>query len=334
MRANGMIDLPAIVIAFLVGFAMKYGGLCTYAAAQQIIREKRFERLLAFLGAAGWATLLVVPLAWLQPEVLRLSATHDQWNMVLLGGVLLGAGAWLNRGCVFGTFVQLTGGNLNYVATLVGMVAGAVLARYGLSDMAPLRTESTLVAEPGTAAIFWLAVAALPALSRTVAWSSQAATRRLQWQPLPTVLVAVILGAGGGWLFGTVNGWDFASVLMRYAWHSLHLTTTSPTALAVGCTLAMVAGGVTAAVRQSRFNWQAPAMGTAMACLGGGMLMGLAAVILPGGNDGLLLSGIPGMAPHALLGFVVMLASILLLLALLPNDKGFSIGGRMSAHGR
>ncbi len=63
MRANGMIDLPAIVIAFLVGFAMKYGGLCTYAAAQQIIREKRFDRLLAFLGAAGWATLLVVPLA-------------------------------------------------------------------------------------------------------------------------------------------------------------------------------------------------------------------------------------------------------------------------------
>ncbi len=325
-----MIAVAVIGTAFLVGFAMKYGGLCTYTAALQIVREQRFERLMAFLGAAGWAALLVVPMAWLQPDVLQLSATHYQWRMVLLGGVLLGAGAWLNRGCIFGTFVQITGGNLDYVATLVGMVAGAVAAKYGLSDIAILRTETTLAASPGTPAMLWLMLAALPALSRTIAWPSPGAARRLSWQPLPTVFVVLTLGAGGGWLYGAVNGWNFATVLMHYAWRGLHLVPAGPSVLAAWCALTMVVGGITAAISQSRFNWQAPRVRSSMACLGGGMLMGLAAVILPGGNDGLLLSGIPAMAPHALLGFAMMLASMLLLLALLPNDKGFSIGGHLA----
>jgi toxin CptA len=55
-------------------------------------------------------------------------------------------------------------------------------------------------------------------------------------------------------------------------------------------------------------------------------MMGAAAVIIPGGNDGLLLSGMPALAPHAWVGFLSMLISMLLLLALMPNDKGFSIG--------
>jgi len=49
---------------------------------------------------------------------------------------------------------------------------------------------------------------------------------------------------------------------------------------------------------------------------------------VPGGNDGLLLNGIPALAPHALAGFVSMLASMLALLWLVPNDKGFTIGPR------
>ncbi len=322
-----MIDVLAIVTAFFVGFAMKYGGLCTYAAALQIVREHRFERLMAFLGAAGWATLLVVPLVWLQTDTLQLSATHFQWRMVLIGGVLLGAGAWLNRGCVFGTFVQLTSGNLNYLATLVGMVAGAAAAKAGLYDVAPLKTETSLATAPGTVAVLWLILAALPALSRTVALSLHATGKHVSLQPPRTVFVALMLGAGGGWLYGAVDGWNFATVLMHYAWHGLHITAAGPLTLAVWCALTMVAGGITAAIRQSRFDWQMPELRTSVACLGGGLLMGVAAVILPDGNDGLLLSGIPAMAPHALLGFALMLASMLLLLLLMPNDKGFSVGG-------
>jgi len=61
-------ESAVILTAFAVGYAMKYGGLCTYAAALQIVRERRFERLLAFLGAAAWTALVVIPLAWAWPD--------------------------------------------------------------------------------------------------------------------------------------------------------------------------------------------------------------------------------------------------------------------------
>ncbi len=323
-----MLALVAIITSFLVGFAMKYGGLCTYAAALQIVREQRSERLMAFLGAASWTALVVIPLAWIWPEGLQLSASHDRWAMVLSGGALLGLGAYLNRGCVFGTFVQLTGGNLNYLATLVGMVSGAVGAKYWLADIAPVRTDPALAAVPGIWAGIWLLVAALVLIAVCVDFSAPAATRRIRLRPIPGILVGVTLGIGGGWLFAAVNGWDFATVMMRAAWHELELTPSGPAALTVYCTLSMVAGGVVAAVSQKRFSWQAPELMQSLGNFAGGALMGMAAIILPGGNDGLLLSGIPALAPYALLGFGLMLVTMMLLLALTPNDKGFRIGGR------
>lgn len=323
-----MLTPVAIITAFLVGFAMKYGGLCTYAAALQIVRKRRFERLMAFLGAAAWTALVVIPLAWRWPDSLQLSATHDQWLMVLLGGALLGLGAYLNRGCVFGTFVQLTGGNLTYVATLIGMVAGAVGAKYWLSDTAPVKADPALAAAPGLWAAVWLLIALLVLIAVCIDFSAHGSRRRIRLRPLSGILVGLTLGVGGGWLFAAVNGWDFTAVMMRSAWHALELTPTGPTALTVYCTLAMVAGGVAAAVSHNRFSWQAPMLMPSLASFAGGALMGVAAIILPGGNDGLLLSGVPALAPHALAGFLLMLVTMVLLLTLAPNQRGFSIAGR------
>ena len=53
-----------IVISFLVGFAMKRGGLCTYAAVTQMVNDRRMERMMVFLGVAAWATVIILPLHW------------------------------------------------------------------------------------------------------------------------------------------------------------------------------------------------------------------------------------------------------------------------------
>ena len=42
----------------------------------------------------------------------------------------------------------------------------------------------------------------------------------------------------------------------------------------------------------------------------GGLLMGLGAALIPGGNDVLLLNGIPGLSPHAAPAFLSMLLGI------------------------
>ncbi len=308
-----------------MGFAMKSGGLCTYAAALQMVREHRFERLMAFLSAAAWAALFVVPMVWAWPEGFQLGKAHQQWGSVIAGGLLLGLGAYCNRGCVFGTFVQLTGGNMTYLATLIGMVVGAVVAKAALSDIAPVPVQLPVMAAPGMPATAWLLFAALLVLWHGVRFAAQADAGRHWRSMVSAIMTALTLGVGGGALFATVNGWDFTAVMLRSAYVMSDLTTAGPTGLAVLSTLAMVAGGVSAAVSQQRFDWRAPELIPAVGSLAGGVLMGAAAVILPGGNDGLLLSGIPALAPHALGGFGMMLLSMLLLLSLAPNDKGFSL---------
>ena len=324
-----MTTVVAIVTAFLVGFAMKYGGLCTYAAALQIVRERRAERLMTFLAAAAWTTLTVIPLAWFWPGELQLSMTHDQWGMILIGGWLLGLGAWLNRGCVFGTFVQLTGGNLTYGATLAGLVAGAVGARHWLADVIPVRADPALATVPGLLAGIWMLAAAAVLVTGSMEFSGHSVNRGgRRLRPVSAILIALTLGVGGGGLFAAVKGWDFAAVLVRSAYHALEIEATGPTTLAVYCTFAMVAGGVIAAVSQKHFSWQTPKLFRSLASFAGGVFMGLAAVLLPGGNDGLLLSGLPAFAPHALVGYGLMLASMLLLLVLMPNHRNFSLARR------
>ncbi len=305
-----------LLVAFAVGFAMKTGGLCTYAAAEQIVRRRRFERLQAFFGAAAWAFLVVVPLAWLFPGDVALSGTHDRLDIALVGGVVLGAGAWLNRGCFFGTFVQLVGGNLAYLATLPGMVAGALAVRIALADRLEEEGPVALVAAPTS----WMALGFL--IAAGIALTLVFDLRTMRRRPVAGLLIAMVIGIGGGSLFAAVKGWDLAAVMIQTGYRAWQIVQSGPVPLAVGSTLAMVAGGITAAIRQGRFILRLPGFGRALACLAGGMLMGAASVIIPGGNDGLLLSGIPALAPHAFAGYLAMLGSMMVLLAIFPKEKG------------
>jgi hypothetical protein len=54
----------------------------------------------------------------------------------------------------------------------------------------------------------------------------------------------------------------------------------------------------------------------------GGMLMGIATAMLPGGNDALVLYGIPGFSPHALPAFAAMAIGIAAALLLLRATLG------------
>ena len=47
-----------------------------------------------------------------------------------------------------------------------------------------------------------------------------------------------------------------------------------------------------------------------MRCLAGGMLMGLAAKLIPGGSDMLLLWSIPGLALYGAVAYLIMLATL------------------------
>jgi uncharacterized membrane protein YedE/YeeE len=317
-------SIAVITVSFLVGFAMKRGGLCTYAAVLQIIRQRRAERLLVFLGAAAWATLTIVPLSWYWPQVASLARVHDQLALALVGGMVIGIGAWLNKGCVFGTFVQLVGGNLTYLATLLGMSAGVAVAHHFLLARMPTASEVSIVSQPGFVAAGWIMVAGLFVVSlasRAKQWCLGSSLPGSQHHRSRATMIMLTLGIGGGFLFATVSGWSYAAVIGKTIVKVLDPTTGGPGHLAVLCALAMVLGGILAAVTAGSFAIRAPRLRPFLYSLVGGVLMSSAAMAVPGGNDGMLLQGIPSLAPHALVAYLAMVVTMLLLVSL-SRDKG------------
>jgi uncharacterized membrane protein YedE/YeeE len=323
-------SIVVISTSFLVGFAMKRGGLCTYAAVLQIVNFRRVDRLFDFLGAAAWATLAVVSLSWWAPVHVSLSGTHDQIIMAVSGGLILGLGAYINRGCVFGTFVQLVGGNMTYMATLVGMSAGVIITHEFFNDIVPEITRASVVTQPGLTGLLWLLAAGLFALAMLFQFvdsdvAIKARVTRLHLRHRQAIFVMLVLGVGGGLLFAIISGWGFATVLTKATLNVLDSINPGPAALPIFCTLAMVAGGIYAAVSGGSFAIQAPRLLPFFGCLAGGALMGSAAFVIPGGNDGMLLKGIPSLAPHAIIGFVFMIVVMLILSIRFPNSRGYSI---------
>ena len=102
-----------------MGFAIQRGGTCTVAAVDELLSSRRAHRLLAMLEASLWvagglALAQLMHLAGSMPAGFAVSA----WTVV--GGALLGLGAWLNRACVFGAVARLGSGEWAYAITPLG----------------------------------------------------------------------------------------------------------------------------------------------------------------------------------------------------------------------
>ena len=321
-----LFTIGVIFTSFLVGFAMKRGGLCTYAAVLQIVHQKRLERMLVFLGAAAWATLIILPLSWSWPDWINLSHTHHHLMVAIIGGALLGIGAFLNKGCFFGTFVQLVSGNLNYLATLFGLSAGIVITHLYLNQYIPATLSVTDITRPNTTALTWLAGMTVFALfmALSVKLSGDGFIKKLaglcslSWQ---SSFAMIVIGTGGGLLYGTVSGWNYADVLANTTTKLINQKAAGPSVIALTSTVAMVVGGIVAAVTAREFAIRPAHLLVIASCFIGGMLMGAAALLIPGGNDGLLLKGIPGFAPHAFIGYLIMVIVMLLLVYLFRRSE-------------
>jgi uncharacterized membrane protein YedE/YeeE len=305
---------------------MKRGGLCTYAAVLQIIHHKRLERMMLFLGAAAWSTLAILPLYWFIPNQINLTLTHHHLFIALIGGIVLGIGAFLNKGCFFGTFVQLVSGNLNYLATLVGLSTGVIFTRLYLNSYIPATLNISDVAKPNLNASLWLTGMAVFALFMvfSIKLSGDGFIKKLtglctlSWH---SSFAMIVIGIGGGLLYGTVNGWNYADVLANTTAKLVNPKAVGSSATALISTIAMVIGGIVAAVTAKEFTIRPVRFLVIASCFIGGILMGTASLLIPGGNDGLLLKGIPGFAQHAFIGYLAMIIVMLLLVYLFRRNE-------------
>lgn len=293
----------AAACAVLMGFAIQRGATCVVAAVDEWCTQRRSARLRALLEAALWVGggLLVARSLGLLAHVPGGHAT-SAWTVA--GAVLLGGGAWVNRACVFGAVARLGTGEWAYLATPFGFYAGCL-------SLPPLFAPPLPQGLPASASPVWHAPAAplLLAFAAFAGWRGWTALRAWRrgaagWTPhVATLAIGLAFLA----MLLLVGAWAYTDALAELArGMSMGL------AGRLGLFACLLAGALLGGWHAGRWSRSWPPAGTWARCFGGGLLMGWGSGLIPGGNDGLILVGLPLGWPYAWIAFVVMVLTVAL----------------------
>lgn len=291
----------SLLCALVMGYAIQRGATCTVAAVSQLMLERKWGRIVGLMEAALWVAggLLVARALGFLPQ---LPSGHAVTGTTVAGGILLGAGAYINRACVFGTISNIGSRNWAYLATPIGFLAGtwaAALFGARLAPGAPVGV-SPLATLPGLVLVVFVIFAGWR-IVRTAARRHASLTERI-WAPHEAT---VVIGITFTILFVAAGAWAYTDLLTELAkgmpgdlWVRLILFL----ALLTG---SMVAGSANAAATSTRFD-----LADCLRTFVGGGAMGAGSFLIPGSNDGLILVGMPLLFPFAWVGIASMCLTI------------------------
>jgi len=301
--------LAAIVCVGAMGFAIQRGGTCTVAAVEEVLEHRRAHRLLAMLEASLWVAggLALAQLGHLARSMPAGYAT-SAWTVV--GGAMLGLGAWVNRACVFGAVARLGSGDWVYALTPAGFFVGclSVMALFPRPPAATLMDASPVLQMAGALALaFVLFVLWRTRSGLAVLRGADRAARLGQkvWAPHAATIVigvsfVVTLLLAGRWAYTDV----LADLARAMAGVRVDL------ALPILLLLALYAGALVGGYTAGRWRSTQVSAPQALRCFAGGVLMAWGSLLIPGSNDGLILIGIPLLRPYAWLAFATMFGTI------------------------
>jgi uncharacterized membrane protein YedE/YeeE len=287
--------LAALLCAAGMGFAIQHGGTCMVSAVDQLVRQGASRKLAALAECSLWTSALglvaaAAGLAFVASPAYPLGAG------TIVGGLLLGVGAWLNGACVFGSIAKIGASDWHYLLTPPGYFLGSLL-HYRLAGNFP---AAEMQAPSFGLAPLLGGLAFVSLLASLLFWHRSGRSLAALWNYRnATIAIGFYFVA----LTVIAGPWTYTEVLGRAShgngmpsWHELAL-------------FAALLGG--AIIGGRRLASPGPiALRRGMLCLGGGALMGLGGSFVPGGNDNLILVGLPGLQPHAWAAIAVMALAI------------------------
>lgn len=311
-------------LAGLIGFAAHRASICSVRAVSEIITTGHAFMLGSFVKTVLWSMAITLPLLWLVPDITDLRVSWRISAGGIAGGFIFGVGAALNHGCALATLIQLFSGRLAMALTIVGFVAGLTLTTSLQATQTlpvPEMTSHWLTDAP--AFIGWM----LPPILIWVAYESRTLWRAVHdGHPFAEHInspryklssSAALMGLANGLLFMLVGGWAYTSILSKeVTWQVSQSKIASPLFDAVRpdvewLLVASLAVGIFISARQSgRMVWEWRPTVRWLRNFSAGMVMGIGAALVPGGNDALMLGGMPILAPHAFPTFAALLAGI------------------------
>ena len=312
-----LISVAYLFAAFAVGvmgFAIQRGATCTVAAMDEVVSKHSLRRIASLVEASLWVVggLLIAQTFHLLG---KMPSGYQVSYLTVLGGALLGLGAWVNRACVFGAIARLGLGEWAYVVTPFGFYVGcltvgtifAIPSQSKLSYGSPVLQASAWVAFAFIALMLWRLAGILfarapevPERSVSQRWRTGLAQR--VWSPHAATAVIGITFFFSVLLAGA---WAYTDVLAELA-HGMVSNLVTRVLLLVALFLGAVVGGWTA----GRFRSTRVSVAQLARCFAGGVLMGWGSLLIPGSNDGLILIGMPLLWPYAWVAFFAMCVTI------------------------
>ena len=324
--------IVSLLLAALMGFAVHRASLCMVKTVAEILSTRRAYMLATMLKAVVWVVAISVPILLFLPEIAAPNRSYAISFAAIAGGFIFGIGAATNGGCAFSTLGHLANGNLWMLTTLFGFCIGVA----GLSIMAPMT-------EPGQALMPLLFKAPKPLIWVVLSllwlflgweiyrlWRSR--VKSGSWLQLffsrhyRLSTAALLLGVSGGVLYALHEGWTYSNALKRQV-QSLWLPVEQSLIINLLLFLALFGGMLLSAWQRGSFRLRRHRSRTWPRHFIGGLFMGTGAVLVPGGNDTLILKSLPGLSPHAMPAAAALLCGIAVtvLLTRLFTGKNFKV---------
>ena len=293
--------LVALGCAGVMGYAIQRGATCMLFAVREMLCDRRTSRLVALLEASCWVAGGLL-LARVVGGLTMTPSGHAITAETLAGGALLGLGALVNGACVFGAIARLGSGEWAYALTPLGFFLGCLTVP---SALAPLMPATALAPSRLFDHAWLLAPFAAFAALRLFEALFAARHRRLAahvWSPHHATAV---IGLAFVVMFLTVGAWAYTETLAALS-RGMAEDLPINLLLLAGLLAGTFIGGWTA----GRWQLKRPTMAAMSRCVAGGFLMGCGSLLVPGGNDGLVLVGLPLLQPYAWAAVGSMAAAI------------------------
>jgi uncharacterized membrane protein YedE/YeeE len=310
--------IVACVLAGMLGFAAHRASVCTVRAVAEVITSRTGHMLMSIGKSMLWVMAVVVPLILLMPSA---AAGISGWPLTAastFGGFVFGTGAAINGACAYSTMARLVDGEGGMAVTVaafaIGILCFATLIG-GHWVERPVPTPALAGSLSQWALLMTMPVTLWCIYEGVRLWRARQAGLRLYDLALAPQYrlssAAMLIGLAGAAIFLTYGSASYTTTLQQVV-EGLRGTGRPPAAERWILLLAVMAGMLLSTLQRGSFrlDWRPRRIWLRNFC--GGILMGLGVALTPGGNDALVLYGIPSLSPHALPAFFALLGGTML----------------------
>ena len=306
----------ACLCAAVLGFAAHRASICTVRAVAEIMSARTAFMLASIGKSVLWVVALTLPFFWLMPAAARGLNGWPLTLTALTGGFLFGVGSAINGGCAFSTMARLVDGEVRMAGTIGGFALG-IFVFVVLVDLKWLEHPHPAPAFIGSVLMFAivlsLALLAWALYEVPSIWRNRPKNLRLHHMALAPQYrlstAAMLIGVSGTVIFLLLGAPGYTITLQNMVLGAIDMDML-PALMGVILMLAVLTGMLASTLQRGSFrlDWR-PRLHW-LRNVFGGTLMGLGTAMLPGGNDSLVLYGIPAFSPHALPAYAALLAGV------------------------